>query len=184
MSEIKAFAIQRLDQDETNQITLKKTEPHQLSAVIEFESSEPALHYVYQWHKIQHMNAISNSEFAHYCLYDGDKHVGYCILHGMTNPNKTVELMRIVISPVGQGIGKRALVTVIDHVFRNLEARKLWLDVSEANTRAIHLYEKLGLVKEGTLRNHALFDGIPTSMHLYGMLREEWEQLYNLQIGR
>lgn len=164
-----------------HKITLKKTEPHQINNVIEFESAEPASHYVYQWHKIQHMNAISNSEYAHFCLYDGDQQIGYCILHGVTSSQKTVELLRIVVSPVGQGYGKRALLTIFDHVFRTLQARKLWLDVSEANERAIKLYEKLGFVREGTLRSHAIFDGKPTSMHLYGLLREEWASLYDDQ---
>ena len=57
-----------------------------------------------------------------------------------------------MIAEPGQGVGRRALQAVIQKVFRELRAHRLWLDVFEDNNRARHVYRYLGFVEEGTLR--------------------------------
>ncbi|MFA5365261.1 MAG: GNAT family protein [Candidatus Bathyarchaeia archaeon] len=56
------------------------------------------------------------------------------------------------------GIGT-AMVTHLLSIARNKGLTKVYLHVSTANERAIHVYEKAGFKKEGTLRNESCVNG-------------------------
>jgi RimJ/RimL family protein N-acetyltransferase len=57
-----------------------------------------------------------------------------------------------------------------------LNLYRLQLSVKAYNTRAIRLYEKLGFKHEGTLREYGERNGERYNMHLYGLLRHEWDK--------
>jgi RimJ/RimL family protein N-acetyltransferase len=48
------------------------------------------------------------------------------------------------------------------------------LDVYDFNTRARHIYEKLGFVLEGTKREALWFDDGWVDCHVMGLLASEW----------
>jgi RimJ/RimL family protein N-acetyltransferase len=48
------------------------------------------------------------------------------------------------------------------------------LDVYDFNTRARHIYEKLGFVLEGTKREALRFDDGWVDCHVMGLLAREW----------
>lgn len=73
-----------------------------------------------------------------------------------------------------QGIGKVCLQTVIDFAFQSLKLNKLELEVYEFNPRAVHVYEALGFVKEGTRRQVFFRDGKYYDSIVMGLLRQEW----------
>lgn len=54
--------------------------------------------------------------------------------------------------------------------------RLLLTAVFAYNEPAIALYENLGFRHEGTFREFLQRDGVRHDMHLYGLLRPEWEQ--------
>jgi diamine N-acetyltransferase len=74
-------------------------------------------------------------------------------LTSIKEPNRCVELRRIVIARPGHGLGRAALTLVLDHAFGELRAHRVWLDVKRDNARARHLYAALGFVEEGVLRD-------------------------------
>ncbi|WP_254778917.1 MULTISPECIES: GNAT family N-acetyltransferase [unclassified Bacillus (in: firmicutes)] len=114
----------------------------------------------------------------HFIIEDrilGDSVVGYVILGGVMNPNKSVELIRITIGPKGKGYGKEAFKLLKDWVFRDFDANRLWLDVKVGNSRAIHLYESQGFVIEGTLRECLLSRDGYESLHVMSILRREFD---------
>lgn len=159
-------------------VTIRNTEEQDLAAVKAMESDPEAREYVYQWTLEQHRALFSDPDSRHWALENEEGElVGYCIMKGLRHPFGVVELMRIVIGPKGKGYGREAVEAVMMRVFESPENRKLWLDVAETNSRAIRLYESLGFVHEGTLRESAIFDGHPVSMKVYGMLRREYEAL-------
>lgn len=154
---------------------IRKTLPEDIPAVRQLEADPENRRWVYQWSEAQHRAALEDRDTGHWMLTDArGQTVGYCILKGLENPFGTVELMRIVIGPKGRGYGRAALQAIMARVFAELKARRLWLDVVSTNERAIRLYESLGFVHEGTLRESALIDGEPASMRLYGLLAREW----------
>lgn len=77
----------------------------------------------------------------------------------------------------GKGIGTEALSLAMEFGFQELNLHRIQLNVLSYNTPAIKLYEKLGFKKEGTYREFIHRDGKRHDMHLYGILRKEWEQI-------
>lgn len=75
----------------------------------------------------------------------------------------------------GKGIGTFAVKTMIEHAFNNLNLRRIELGVLENNHPAIHLYEKLGFIKEGIKRKSNYKNGKYISMVIMGLLREEYQ---------
>lgn len=157
-------------------LTLRQTLSTDIPMVREFESSKEASAYVYQWRAEQHLNALNNKDTYHFCIEHEGEYLGYGIINGLSNAHRTLELMRLVVLPAGNGWGRLAMERIKRLAFESLGARKLWLDVAETNQRAIRLYESIGFVREGALREHALFEGIPTTMYLYGLLEKEWAE--------
>lgn len=154
---------------------IRPTHEKDIPAVKAMESAPESSQWVYQWTPEQHLKALDDPDTAHWMLEsEAGETVGYCIMKGLQNAFGVVELMRIVISPPGRGLGREAMEAVIAKVFSELKARRLWLDVVDTNARAIHLYETLGFAHEGTLRESALIQGKPVSMRIYGLLEREW----------
>ena len=83
----------------------------------------------------------------------------------------------IIIDPkaVNSGYGFEALALGIDEIFSTEPAIKLAGPVISSNERSYRLAEKLGFVREGTLRQHLLQeDGSAKDAYLYGLLKSEW----------
>lgn len=76
----------------------------------------------------------------------------------------------------GRGYGREAMRLALRFAFDELNLHRLSLTVFAYNEGAIALYEQLGFRHEGTFREHIQRDGRRYDMHLYGILRGEWEQ--------
>jgi RimJ/RimL family protein N-acetyltransferase len=107
----------------------------------------------------------------------GDGARGFAIYRGVGRPSGVVELLRIALAEAGAGRGARFFDDLLDHAFADLGATRLWFDASGENLRAMKVYERAGCVREGVQRAHwwrpAL--GRAVDLHLFGMLRSEWE---------
>ena len=57
-----------------------------------------------------------------------------------------------------------------------MQARRLWLDASGENPRAMKVYDRAGMQREGIQRAHWWRPclGRAVDLHLFGMSREEW----------
>jgi RimJ/RimL family protein N-acetyltransferase len=76
----------------------------------------------------------------------------------------------------GRGLGTEAVDLVLGYAFRDLGARKVWLDVLADNGKAIASYRKSGFVEEGRMRAHYWHDGAHHDAVVMGILRDEWER--------
>ncbi|WP_139489093.1 GNAT family N-acetyltransferase [Brevibacillus dissolubilis] len=76
----------------------------------------------------------------------------------------------------GKGYGTEALQVAIGFAFRELNLHRIQLSVFDYNIPGIRAYEKAGFKREGTYREFLHRDGQVFDMHLYGLLRHEWEQ--------
>lgn len=99
---------------------------------------------------------------------------GFAILRGLTSPHRSIRLQRIAVAKPGKGLGRLMLAGVLECVFLELKAHRLWLDVFEANTRAQHVYESLGFQREGTLREAIFRDGEYHTQILMSILNREY----------
>jgi RimJ/RimL family protein N-acetyltransferase len=64
------------------------------------------------------------------------------------------------------------------HVFANLNINRFWLDVFTYNETGIHIYESLGMLREGTIRAGYKSERIYKDYHIYSILKNEYKKLY------
>lgn len=83
---------------------------------------------------------------------DTGEAVGAFLVAGLTNPDGEIEWRRIVITAKGQGYGREGMELLMAWSFDDLGFHRGWLDCKDYNTRALHLYESLGLKREALLR--------------------------------
>ena len=134
------------------QVSLDPTVSEDLNTILAIEKSPENSPYIGQWKRLQHERAIADSNMAHFKVALAERTVGYVILIGIVNPDKSIQLKRIVISEKGFGFGRQAVRLVKEIVFNRFDAHRFWLDVMIHNTRAFNLYLSEGFVEEGILR--------------------------------
>jgi diamine N-acetyltransferase len=140
----------------TPRLRLRPTMLSDLDFVISVERDSHNLPFITPWERTQHEGAVRFPDFRHFIVEGGDDYasIGFVILQGCRNPQRSVELKRLVLQAKGQGRGLgRACVRLLKQMaFRDLHAHRFWLDVKLLNTRALALYASEGFVEEGRLR--------------------------------
>jgi len=79
----------------------------------------------------------------------------------------------------GNGYSQVAYKLLIDYLFRDLNYNVLYLEVLETNTRAIHVYEKLGFVKTGSFPFKVFRDGKYVNSLIYTLHNSVWSAKRN-----
>ena len=77
----------------------------------------------------------------------------------------------------GRGLGTRAVALLVDKLFRETDLQRVYALIDAENTPSLRLVERLGFVREGTLREHYLIQGRRADEVVYGLLRREWSPL-------
>ena len=150
-----------------------------LEWVVSVETDPANLPFITPWDRTQHEGAIRFPDSRHFIVEAGDHYerAGFVILQGCRNPNRSIELKRMVLQPAlhGKG-GGRACVKLLEQMaFRDLKAHRFWLDVKSRNTRALALYASEGFVEEGRLRESVRVAGAYDSLVVMSMLDREYE---------
>ena len=146
-----------------------------IDSIVALERSAPAREFVGQWSSERHSNTLASPDARYFVSQSPAGTVdAYAILRGLSESSGAVELKRIVVARPGQGLGRRILSELIRIAFEDLHAHRLFLDVFEDNARARHLYESLGFVYEGVLREAAQRDGTYVNLHLMSLLAHEY----------
>ncbi|MDP4177962.1 MAG: GNAT family protein [Bacillota bacterium] len=76
---------------------------------------------------------------------------------------------------IGKGLGKEALSLMLDFGFNELNFHRIQLNVISYNIPAIKLYESIGFIKEGVLREAVYRDFKWYDLYCYGILQKEWK---------
>lgn len=74
----------------------------------------------------------------------------------------------------GKGYGSEATRLIVAYGFQNLKLHRLSLEVYDFNPRAQHVYEKVGFVREGLLRDVLLWDGVYHSAIVMSILEDDY----------
>jgi RimJ/RimL family protein N-acetyltransferase len=110
-------------------------------------------------------------------LITDDRLIGTCQLHGISCVHRGAELqIRLTADDRGKGYGSEAVQLLLQFGFRDLNLNRVYLQVFETNSRAIAVYEKVGFVREGTLRQAAYVNGEYCGVIVMGILREDYER--------
>jgi RimJ/RimL family protein N-acetyltransferase len=99
--------------------------------------------------------------------------IGFIQLTGI-NPVSRVAELGILIGDEenrSQGYGAEAIEMMIHFAWRDLNLQRLFLRVVGDNSRAIHVYGKVGFEREGVQRRAAYVDGQFVDVTMMGLLR-------------
>ena len=74
----------------------------------------------------------------------------------------------------GKGYGTEALKVLLEYAFLELNLHRVSLRVFSLNERAIHIYNKLGFMKEGIMRESLYRNGKWHDILIMGVLKREY----------
>jgi len=125
--------------------------------------------------------SIADPEQAYLIALDDDRNaVGFAYLRQLGRPERSIELYRLAIADRNKGYGGAFLELLLAEAFGPLKANRLWLDVFPENARARTVYQRLGFVEEGTLRDVYIQDGKFRSTIIMSILARE----YRLRVAK
>jgi RimJ/RimL family protein N-acetyltransferase len=95
-------------------------------------------------------------------------------------PNRSLEIGGTWYGLEYQGtqVNTECKYLLLRHAFEQLGCIRVWFKTDGRNLRSQHALEKLGVVKEGVLRNHMILpDGYIRDSVVYSLLPDEWPQV-------
>lgn len=111
------------------------------------------------------------------CLKDTGEAIGRIYVSNINHHYDSLDITRIYIADKanrGKGYGEEALCLVLKWSFEEMKAERVTLDHFAANKIAASLYEKVGFVREGTMRHGGKKNGEYVDLCLMSMLKEEY----------
>lgn len=77
----------------------------------------------------------------------------------------------------GKGYASEAVQRVLHYGFEDMGLNRIAAEVLTDNATSIHLLEKMSMKREGTLRQETKVRGFLEDIHVYAILRAEWDAL-------
>ena len=107
---------------------------------------------------------------------ESDRAIGHVALYRVDPANAMAEFGILLGDKRvwGKGVGTGATRFMLEYGFDELHLRRIYLEVLETNVRARSIYEKLGFVVEGRLRQHQLKNGAFLDVFVMGLFRDEY----------
>ncbi|MFS0749266.1 GNAT family N-acetyltransferase [Oceanobacillus sp. 1P07AA] len=162
----------------SNQIYIREATNNDIGYMISVENNEENKPHILPWTEEQHRETMQEEDSYYLIVVEKitNRNVGFIILKGLTNTNKSIELVRIAIEIKDKGIGKEALSLIKVWAFNSFEAHRMWLEVKTDNKKAINLYKKEGFTVEGTLRECLKVGETYESLHVMSLLKHEFKR--------
>lgn len=108
-------------------------------------------------------------------LKEAETLLGDCALHVHSPEARQATIGITLAQPYqGQGFATEALVCLLDYLFRQRHLHRVVADTDPQNIPAWTLLERLGMRREGHLRQGLWFKGQWADEYLYAILCEEW----------
>lgn len=128
-----------------------------------------------RWDEATHRAAFAQPDFRYFVGESAGRSVGFALVRDWASPDRVTGIKRLAVCEPGQGHGRRMLRRVIDVVFRQTEAYRLWIGTFPENERARRAYRGAGFVEEGIARGNAFFAGASRDELILSILRPEWQ---------
>ena len=74
----------------------------------------------------------------------------------------------------GHGYATEAAGALLQWAFESLDLNRVQAEADTRNAASARVLEKLGFVREGTLREDCVVDGVVSDSWVYGLLEREW----------
>ncbi|MEZ4629641.1 MAG: GNAT family protein [Deinococcales bacterium] len=110
------------------------------------------------------------------CRLGDPQYLGEVVLNEIDWDNHSAHFRTAISSNENRnkGYGQEAIKLILDYGFKSLKLHRIELEVYEFNPRALHVYEKLGFVKEGVLRDILYFKERYHNAVKMSLLANEW----------
>jgi len=90
---------------------------------------------------------------------------------------RTMEMgFALIPSERRKGYGTEAIQLMVDHLFLTKNVVRIQVTTDSRNVASQRALEKVGFVKEGTMRKYFYAEGNYRDHFLYSILREEWKE--------
>lgn len=111
-------------------------------------------------------------------LVESKELIGITVLRDINMINRVAEFGIYIGNTAerGKGLSKEATINTLLFGFFNLNLNRIFLKVLEENTPAIKLYETIGFIPEGKLRNNVFKNGEYKSELVYSLLKDEFNK--------
>jgi RimJ/RimL family protein N-acetyltransferase len=127
-----------------------------------------------RWNDTQHRTALADARHAYFVACIEKEPVGFAIVRDWASPERVVHIKRVAVCRPGLGIGKALLARLVDLIFRDTDAYRIWLGVFPENARARRAYKGVGFQAEGLARGSAFLGGVHRDELIMSLLRPDW----------
>lgn len=154
--------------------------------------------------KVEWVNNVANNTFLHYDIpieiekterwYENNKRksdrfdgiievdeipVGLIGLLCIDQKNSKAEYYILVGNTdyKGKGIAKKASIQIINYGFFELGLNRIYLYTETENKKAQRLFEAVGFIREGCLKEDILSHGKFVSRYVYSILKRDWNEI-------
>ncbi len=155
--------LRRATLDDLNYIMKLQAAPENLKFIVPFDEN---------YHRKNFTSADKMDVIAEEIL-TGER-VGYFMLRKLDTP--CAEFTHVIIDKKGRGYGREAFKLLLKWAFEIKNFHRIWIDCKDYNSVALHLYESLGFVREGLLREILLTNGVYENLFVLGMLDREYKR--------
>jgi aminoglycoside 6'-N-acetyltransferase len=110
-------------------------------------------------------------------LKDSGEMIGDCAFHILPQDGLQAEIgVTLSRRYQGKGYATEALTRLLDYLFMELELHRVQATCDTENLASAKLLERIGMRREGHLRENIWFKGAWGSEYTYALLKREWEQ--------
>ncbi|MEU6532756.1 GNAT family protein [Streptomyces sp. NPDC046928] len=103
--------------------------------------------------------------------------VGWCGLSGWNPEYRSASLGYVLGDAMwGHGYATEAAHALLRWAFDTLDLNRVQAEADTRNEASARVLEKLGFVREGTLREDCVVNGVVSDSWVYGLLEREWQQ--------
>jgi diamine N-acetyltransferase len=159
-------------------LTLRPAALADIGPVMAIERSPDFELYVARSEEEEHRAMMSSPSHAYRLgVRESATIEAFAILRGLGDPHANLYLKRIAVAHPGRGVGTAFLSLVLDEAFGLMGAERFHLDCFANNVRAQRAYAKLGLSRDGVLRQaYRLADGTRADLIMMAILKSEWRK--------
>ncbi len=171
---VAGYSVRRPEPSDVDSLYIIKNDPG-IAALLAGTTRPFSMSDLIAWVDL-HRNARDEAFFV--IAGEGDRVLGHVALYRIDRTVASAEFGILVGDKAvwGKGLGTAFTQFMIEYGFDELDLRRIYLHVLETNTRARRLYEHLGFVAEGRLRQHQSRDGRFVDVLVMGLLRDEYRR--------
>ncbi len=162
---------------ETKRLNIISATEADIETIIKLENHRDNRDFIWLGTYDQHKAEIEDKDHLLFVFRQKDDNVivGFALIR-LDFKSKVFELRRIAISHKGIGYGKEVMNALLKYAFEEININRFWLDVYPDNAIGISLYEKVGMHRDGVLRQNYKSHRGYLDQIIYSMLKSEYFQ--------